>query len=60
MVRERLETWLEDFGSKSDADWAVYQRMEPLTQQIRRRHYAVDKSRDTTPNLDKIVKGVMH
>jgi hypothetical protein len=44
--------------SKSDADWAVYQKMRPLAQKIRRRHYAVNTSRDIEPALDKIVKEV--
>ncbi len=60
IVRERLETRLENPGSKSDADWAIYERMKPLAQKIHRRHYAVDTSRDITPVLEKIVKEVMH
>ncbi|GAI26650.1 unnamed protein product, partial [marine sediment metagenome] len=43
-------------GSKSDADWVVYQRMKPSVQKISRNHYAVDTSKDTTPVLDKIVR----
>jgi len=60
VVRGRLETRLENPRSKSDADWAIYQRMKPLAQKIRRKHYAVDTSRDITPVLNKIVKEVMH
>ena len=60
VVRGRLESRLEDSGNKSDADWAVYQRMKFLAQKIRRKHYAVDTSRDITPVLDKIVKEVGH
>ncbi len=60
IVRERLETRMENPESNSDADWAIYQRMKSLTQKIRRKHYAVDTSRDITPVLDKIVKEVMH
>jgi len=58
VVRERLKARLENSGNKSDADWAVYQKMEPSVQKIRRNHYAVDTSRDITPVLDKIVREV--
>ena len=60
VVRERLEARLGgvNSGDKSDADWAVYQRMQPTVQKIRRNHYAVDTSRDITPVLDKIVREV--
>ena len=56
VVRQRLESRLENSGSKSDADWAVYQRMKSTAQRIRHQHYAVDTSQDITPFLDKIVK----
>jgi predicted kinase len=58
LVRERLESRLENPESKSDADWTIYQKMQPLAQKIRRRHYAVDTSRDIAPVLDKIVREV--
>jgi len=58
VVRQRLENRLENTGSKSDADWAIYRRMRPSVQKIRRNHYAVDTSRDIAPVLDKIVKEV--
>jgi len=58
VVCERLKARLENSGNKSDADWAVYQKMEPSVQKIRRNHYAVDTSRDITPVLDKIVREV--
>ena len=62
VVYERLKTRLEGAnpGNKSDAGWAVYQRMKPTVQKIRRNHYAVDTSRDITPVLDKIVREVRH
>lgn len=59
VVRWRLERRLKSTESKSDADWSVYRRMESSVQQIRRKHYAVDTSRDITPVLDKIVKEVI-
>ncbi len=58
VVDERLKTRLENSGDKSDANWAVYQRMKPSVQKISRNHYAVDTSRDITPVLDKIVREV--
>jgi len=42
----------------SDADWEVFQRMQPTMERIRRQHFAVDTSRDITPVLDKIVREV--
>ncbi len=56
VVHERLKNRLENSEAKSDADWAVYQRMKPTVQKIRRNHYAVDTSKDITPVLDKIVR----
>ena len=47
-----------DEDSHSDADWTVFQKMQPMAQKIRRNHYAVDTSRDITPVLDKIVREV--
>ena len=58
VVHERLRTRLENSGDKSDADWAIYRRMESSVQKINRNHYAVDTSRDITPVLDKIVREV--
>ena len=58
VVRERLKARRENSADKSDADWAVYQKMKPSVQKIRRHHYAVDTSRDITPVLDKIVREV--
>ena len=60
VVRERLRARLENSEGKSDADWAVYQRMKPTVQKIHRKHYAVDTSRDITPVLDKIVREARH
>ncbi len=56
VVRGRLEKRYRDSGSNSDADWAIYQKMRPMVQSIRRQHYAVDTSRDINPVLDKIVR----
>ena len=56
VVQERLMNRTRDTEAKSDADWAVYQKMKHTVQRIRRKHYVVDTSRDITPVLDKIVR----
>jgi len=58
VVYQRLKARAGNPEDKSDADWAVYQKMESSVQKIRRNHYAVDTSRDITPVLDKIVREV--
>lgn len=60
VVRERLKNRKEDSERRSDADWLTYQRMKTSVDKIRRKHYAVDTSRDITPVLDKIVKEARH
>ena len=60
VVRQRLESRRASPGGISDADWAVYRKMRPLTQRISRQHYAVDTSRDIVPALDRIVRGLRH
>ncbi len=60
LVHERLKARRGNLEGKSDADWAIYQRMKSSVQKIHRNHYAVDTSRDITPVLDKIVREVMH
>ena len=61
VVHQRLQARVENAnsGGSSDADWSVYQRMKSSVQQIQRRHYVVDTSRDITPVLEKIVKEAM-
>ena len=58
VVKKRLEERRRSPGDKSDADWAVYQKMKSSVEKIRRNHYAVDTSQDITPVLDKIVREV--
>ncbi len=60
VVFQRLKARVEGTnpGNKSDADWAVFQKMQPTVEKIRRNHYAVDTSRDITPVLDKIVREI--
>jgi len=60
VVYERLKTRSAGKNStgNSDADWAIYQKMKPTVQKIRRKHYAVDTSRDIAPVLSKLVREV--
>lgn len=60
VVRQRLEARMSrtDREDSSEADFSVYQRMRRRVQQIRRRHFVVDTSRDITPVLEKIVREV--
>jgi predicted kinase len=60
LVQARLKARSErpEIEDNSDADWTVYQKMKPTAQKMRRKHYAVDTSRDITPVLDKIVREV--
>ncbi len=60
VVRERLQTRMAipQREDSSEADFSVYQRMRRRVQRIRRRHFAVDTSRDITPVIEKIVREV--
>ncbi|HUV75209.1 MAG TPA: ATP-binding protein [Dehalococcoidales bacterium] len=60
IVFQRLKARAEGTNpeNRSGADWAVFQKMKPAVEKIRRNHYAVDTSRDITPVLDKIVREV--
>lgn len=60
VVYERLKNRREDTGNRSDADWAVYERMSSTVEKIRHHHYVVDTSRDITPVMAKIVREVRH
>lgn len=58
LVRQRLvdrEAGM-DPGTWSDAGLAVYSRMEPAWQPVRRQHFTVDTSRDTAPVLEKVLQ----
>jgi len=58
VVKERLEgrTQMSSEEDRSSADWAVYQRMRPSMEPIRRNHFAVDTSRDVGPTIEKVVR----
>jgi predicted kinase len=43
-------------GDNSSADWSVYKKMRPSLEEIDRRHFTVDTSKDINPAIDKIVK----
>jgi len=60
VVQERLQTRMTSpqREDSSEADFSVYQRMRRRIQRIRRRHFAVDTSRDITPVLEKIIREV--
>jgi hypothetical protein len=60
VVRRRLEGRMKgkDPHDRSDADWSVYRKMQPAAQRIRRRHLAVDTSRDIAPAIDKVMKEI--
>jgi predicted kinase len=40
----------------SDAAWAVYQKMRPSAERIRRNHFKVDTSKDIAPAVEKIAR----
>lgn len=61
VVQERLRNRAEGVAlaeDHSEADWAVFQKMQSSAQKIRHNHFAVDTSRDITPVLDKIAREV--
>jgi len=60
IVQQRLADRGREFRreDKSEATWAVYQRMKGTSQTIRRNHFAVDTSRDIDPVIQKIVREI--
>ena len=58
LVEKRLNKRAERkaLGDNSDADWAVYQKMQTADERIRRNHFTVDTSKDITPVIDKVVR----
>ncbi len=58
LVKSRLEARAAEGEAFSEADWAVYRKLRPTADRIRRRHFTVDTSRDITPALDEIIKKV--
>ncbi len=59
LVRQRLEDRARGLdASKSQADWEVYQKMEPTVEKIRRRHFVVDSSKDINPAVEKVLREI--
>ncbi len=62
VVYNRLERRRSDRdkgeGTKSDADWMVYQKMKHNAEKIKRQHYSVDTSQDISPAITKIVRAI--
>ncbi|OGO20647.1 MAG: hypothetical protein A2Z15_01100 [Chloroflexi bacterium RBG_16_50_11] len=58
VVQKRLKERMAKKNARdnSDADWAVYQKMQMTAEKISRHHFTVDTSRDITPAIDKIVR----
>ena len=59
LVRQRLQSRQADPTNKSDADWAIYRRMQLTEEKIRRKHYTIDTSQDISSTIDKIVREVL-
>ena len=58
LVRERLEERQISRASNSDADWQIYQQMEPQVDRIRRNHYVVDTFGDIAPAIRKVMREI--
>ena len=58
VVQKRLNRRANGNGDSdnSTADWSVYKKMRPSLEEIDRRHFTVDTSKDIAPAIDKIVK----
>ncbi len=59
VVYERLKARAEGKASTfSDADWEVFQRLQPTAERIRRQHFVVNTAKDISPVIDKIVREI--
>ena len=58
VISSRLEARKHEKDSKSDADIAIYEKMLPTVEKIRRQHFVVDTSSDITAAINRIVKEV--
>jgi len=59
VVRERLQARTEGkIRTHSDADWEVFQRLQPTVEKIQRPHFAVNTAKDINPVIDKIVREI--
>ena len=57
-VRQRLDDRASGLDPKtwSDAGWVIYCRMAPAWEPVKRKHFAVDTSADTTQALNEVLK----
>ncbi len=60
IVRERVERRSAGGLSHSEADLAVYERMQSRVEEIRRPHHVIDTSEDIEPALDALTKEMMN
>lgn len=58
LIKQRLEERKRSTEKldSSEADWFVYERMQPVVQKIARTHFLVDSSRDITSVLEKVLR----
>ncbi len=58
LIKQRLEERNKSLKrlDSSEADWSVYERMQPVSQKIGRPHFVVDTSGDITPSLEKVLR----
>lgn len=58
IVKDRLKSRIEHpvANERSDADWAIYQKMKSTVEKIKLPHFVVDSTRDITPVITRIVK----
>ncbi len=56
VVRWRLDQRSQkvDRADRSDADWQVYQRMEPRLEPLRRKHYTANTTEDISAIIDQV------
>jgi predicted kinase len=61
VVYQRLQKRKSDIlDGKSDADWEIYKKMQPIAGKISRDHFVVDTSRDINAVIDKILRVIKH
>jgi len=59
-AEERLSSRTQNRDGYSEADWAVYQKLETGFEPIERPHYEVTNPMDISPVIDKIVAEIKH
>ena len=56
VVNQRLQERQTSPENKSDADWEVYRKLQSTEEEIHRKHYTVDTSKDISSSINKIVR----